>query len=222
MNAFHQLELIKVAASGPPVGWQYGVNPNSGLVDRYAPYQPAPGTAAALRQQGTGPGVIDNTWGDMAVSMIPGVGTAYLGNKAVQDFRRGNYWAGAGNTMLAGLSAIPGAGIIGAGLKLGGKGVKATLAGMKTAQGVKSTAGAIRAGAQAQGGLVPTVKTLTAGGSGAINSTIGMKPYIAGSVGSAAVSTLDNHTPPTNANAYRPLTLHDQAMRHVLNDGPNW
>lgn len=47
---------------------------------------------------------------DFGSYFIPGVGTARMGYDAFKDFRKGNWLAGAGNLVGAGLSLIPGAG----------------------------------------------------------------------------------------------------------------
>jgi hypothetical protein len=111
MTPFAQLQFLdkQAAVAAPPAGYEYAKT-ESGLNDPFAAYRPQAGTAAALREQPRW-GVVDNTLGDLAMSAIPFVGSAYLGNKAVQDFRRGNVWSGIGNTALAGLTLIPGVGL---------------------------------------------------------------------------------------------------------------
>lgn len=120
MTPFAQLGVLmeKSAYQGqaPPAGYEYQTNARSGLRDPYAPYRPT--------QQGPGWGVIQNGWGDAAVSAIPFVGSAYMGNKAVQDFRQGNWGSGIGNSIWAGLSLIPGVGVAKAGLGVARAGVR--------------------------------------------------------------------------------------------------
>jgi hypothetical protein len=150
MTPFAKLGLMEKSAyqgQAPPAGYEYQVNERSGLRDPYAAYRPQAGTAAALREQPRW-GVVDNTVGDIALSSIPFVGSAYLGNKAVQDFRRGNVWAGIGNGVMAGLSLIPGVGLAKGVASAAGKGVMGAIRGgargaMTTGGlGVKTTLGA--------------------------------------------------------------------------------
>ena len=139
MTPFAQLgSLEKSAYQTPPAGYDYGVNARSGLRDPYAAYQPQAGTTAALKSTPRW-GEIENGWGDFAVSAIPFVGSAYMGNKAIQNFRRGEWWSGIGNGLAAGLSLIPGVGLAKGIVGAAGKGGMALAKGAWN--GAKTTGG---------------------------------------------------------------------------------
>jgi hypothetical protein len=129
MTPFAQLQFLdkQAAVAAPPPGYEYAKT-ESGLNDPFAAYRPQSGTVAALQEQPRW-GVVENTWGDIAMSAIPFVGSAYLGNKAVQDFRRGNVWSGVGNGLMAGLSLIPGVGFAKGVLGAGAKGIMGAVRG---------------------------------------------------------------------------------------------
>lgn len=136
------------------------------------PYAAAPAPAAAPKQWG----VIDNMWGDLAVSSIPIAGSVYLGNRAVQDFRQGNWGSGIGNALWAGLGLIPGVGA------------------------VKGVLGAAKAGFKGLSAARAAGNIAKAGWRGATSSPLGMKSMIgATAAGMAAPALLDPAKPDTNA-----------------------
>ena len=98
-------------------------NANQYLVDAASPYTPQTGYALMKSAHpGATPapparsGELSNTWADLGVSLIPGVGSVYMGNKAVNDFKEGNWGSGLGNLGWAALGLIPGAGLLRGGL----------------------------------------------------------------------------------------------------------
>lgn len=128
MTPFAQLHFLeKVAAVTPPAPG-YQVNDQSGLRDPYSTPVPA--------STGKPWGTVSNGWGNFALEALPVVSTAYLGNKAVQDFRYGNIGSGIGNSVMTAVSLIPGAGVVkgvGKGLLSGaGAAVKGGAKGMFT------------------------------------------------------------------------------------------
>jgi hypothetical protein len=188
MTPFAQLGVMnkRAAVQAPPPQYELPVNAQSGLRDPHAAnYSPVPGTQAALQAQPRW-GEVQNGLGDFALSAIPFVGSAYMGNKAIQDFRRGNVWSGVGNGLMAGLSLIPGVGfakgVLGAGAKGIMAGVRAGKAGMFAASG----------------GLSPG-KTLAAGlGAEALTMVPGA------------------NTPPVNPNAYRTPTTPAGGLQRAM------
>jgi hypothetical protein len=122
---------MEKSAGAAPAGYNYQVNQASGLEDPFAAYRPNYGTPQYAQQQKRW-GEIDNMWGDMAVSMIPGVGSVYLGNKAWNDFQRGQIGSGIGNLIWAGLGLVPGVGAV-KGLMGAGKAVATAGKGAQTA-----------------------------------------------------------------------------------------
>jgi hypothetical protein len=118
---------------------------------------PTPGAPGVIKH----PGVIDNMWGDIAVSSIPFVGSAYMANKAVGDFRNGNWGSGLGNMLFAGASLIPGVGAVRGGLSALRAGAKGISAFNKTRA---VAGGALRGGmAATPGGLKTTTGVGVAG-----------------------------------------------------------
>lgn len=98
-------------------------------------------------------GEASNGWVDAGLSMLPGVGTVYMGNKAVNNFKNGEWMQGIGNGLMAGLSIIPGVGAV-KGLYSGAK------AGLAAARGAGAAArgatGGLRGAASAVGSGVNT------------------------------------------------------------------
>ena len=215
MTPFAQLELREKSAAVQP-------NPNSGLIDPYAaggslhdPYAayrvPRPGGAPAAAGQAAGKpgqwGVIDNTWGDLAVSSIPFVGSAYLGNKAIQDFRQGNWGSGIGNTIWAALGLIPGVGAIKGGLGAAKAGVK----GLDALGKAKNVAGGAWQGAK--GAMPGGWKTMVGGSAAAMGAPLldpsrpqpnayntpiyGQQPYSLSDLKRTMVSSVVNNGLPT-------------------------
>lgn len=149
MTPFARLSFLeKVATAQPSPGYQAPAPPK--LVDPYA----APVAAPTGKPWGT----VNNMWGDLALSSIPFVGTAYMGNRAIQDYRYGNIAGGLGNSVGAALSILPGVGvakgIAGGALKGVGAAVKGGLKGMGYTGplGVKGMLGSV-AGAEGIGML---------------------------------------------------------------------
>lgn len=101
--------------------------------------------AAAMEQQPQKfMGIQEGGWGDLGMSLIPGVGTAYMGGKAMRDFSQGNIWSGVGNTALAAASLIPFAGGVAKGVGMLGRPLSWLMRGGKGMQGARH---AVRRGA---------------------------------------------------------------------------
>lgn len=111
ITPFAQLEVMQKRASAQPFPYAQTYQP--GRVPDALPNGQAPAAAPGMIKH---PGVIDNMWGDIAVSSVPVLGSVYMANKAIGDFRNGNVGSGLGNLLWAGLGVLPGMGAIKGGL----------------------------------------------------------------------------------------------------------
>lgn len=80
---------------------------------------------------------------DIALPLIPGVGTAYSGVSALNNFRKGNIMSGVGDLAFAGAGLVPGGGL----LRSGGKAYKSLRTATQAAQKAKGFGGTIAKGA---------------------------------------------------------------------------
>lgn len=214
--------MEKSATTGQPQGshagngYHYQTMAGNGMNDPYAAYRPGAGTQAAANAKPRW-GEFENPWADIGMSMIPGVGSIYMGNKAYNDFSRGNWGSGLGNLAMAGLSIIPGVGavrgLVGAG-KIGANGL------MKG----KALAGASKAhqaGAAAANKGGGSLSSAWAGSNAATPG--GWKGGLAMGGGAMAMPMLDPKVAPEpiNPNAGGGSgQLHEQMARTMAGYGP--